>query len=108
MQLAMKDRRGTSRAKLSQHVQLLPFDSRLSAETTTTRNLSRRGFYFETTLGQYFVGMYVRVTRNFCASDPVSCQEVGHVARVEKLQSGKFGVAVSIFPDIGRAGIRWL
>jgi len=104
----IKDRRGTPRAKLSQHFQLLPFDSRLSAETTSTRNLSRRGFYLETTLGHYFVGMYVRVTRNFSASDPVSRQEVGHVARVEKLKSGKFGVAISMLPDIGRAGIRWL
>jgi hypothetical protein len=108
MQHALRDRRGAVRAKLSQHVQLLPFKSQLSADTTTTRNLSRRGVYFETSLGHYVVGMYVRVTRNFCASDPVSRQEVGHVVRVEKLKSGKFGVAIRIIPDIGRPAIRWL
>jgi hypothetical protein len=108
MQQAVKDQRGALRANLSQHIQLLPFDSHLSVETTSTRNLSRRGLYFETTLGHYFVGMYVRVTRNFSASDPVSRQEVAHVVRVEKLKSGKFGVAMCVLPDIGRAGIRWL
>jgi hypothetical protein len=105
---AIKDRRRALRSKLSQHVQLLPFDSQLSAETTSTRNLSRRGFYFETTLGHYSVGMYVRVTLNFSASDPVSRQEVAHVVRVEELRSGKFGVAICVLPDIGRGGIRWL
>ena len=59
-------------------------------------NLSRNGFYFETSAGHYYAGMQVDVTRNFDPRNPVSHEEVAGVVRVEKLSNGKFGVAIRI------------
>jgi hypothetical protein len=90
------------RAKLSQPLRIRPYSSNLPQEICVTQNVSRRGFYFESSLGHYFAGMYVYVTRNFRADDPMSCEEAGDVVRVERLKSGKWGVAVRILPGIGR------
>jgi hypothetical protein len=35
------------------------------------------GFYFETSLGHYFSGMAVGLTRNFAPGDPVNREERG-------------------------------
>jgi hypothetical protein len=43
--------------------------------------------------------MGIAVTRNF-VPDPLSREEVAEVVRIEKLQNGKWGVAVRIFPVI--------
>jgi len=58
--------------------------------------MSRKGFYFETSLGHYFAGMYVYVTRNFYPGDPMSREEAGDIVRVERLKTGKWGVAIRI------------
>ena len=84
------------RAKLSQQMRVRPYHSRLSKEICVTQNVSRKGFYFETSLGHYFAGMYVFVTRNFHADDPVSFEEAGDVVRVERPKTGKWGVAIRI------------
>ena len=84
------------RAKLSQTVRVRPYQSQLPAEICVTENVSRRGFYFETSLRHYFVGMYVHVTRNFHAGDLMSGEEPGDVVRVESLRNGKCGVALRI------------
>ena len=63
------------RAKLSQPVRVRPYHSGLPEEICVTQNVSRRGLYFETSLGHYFAGMYVYVTRNFHADDPMSREE---------------------------------
>lgn len=89
------------RTKLAQPVRVRPYDSHLPEEIGVTKNVSRKGFYFETSLGHYFAGMYVHVTRNFHKGDRVSREEAGHVVRVEKLKTGMWGAAVHILPDIG-------
>ena len=91
------------RARLSQPIRIRPYDSHLPEEICVTQNVSRRGFYFQSSLGQYVAGMYVYVTRNFYAGDPASREEAGHVVRVEKLEAGKWGVAIRILPDTGRS-----
>ena len=77
-----------------------PYDSHLPEEICVTQNVSRRGFYFETSLGHYFSGMYVHVTRNFHPGDPMSCEETADVVRVERLETGKWGVAIRLLPGI--------
>jgi hypothetical protein len=84
------------RAKLSQPMRIRPFDSRCPEEICITQNVSRKGFYFETSLGHYFSGMYVHVTRNFHSGDPMNHEEMGDVVRVEKLETSKWGVAIRV------------
>jgi hypothetical protein len=98
MQSQPKDGKRPSRVKLRQPVHIRPFDAHCHPEVCTTVNLSRHGIYFETSLAHYFAGMDIAVTRNFVPSDPLSREEIGEVVRVERLQNGKWGVAVRIFP----------
>jgi len=96
------------RAKLSQPMRIRPYSSHLPEEICITQNVSRKGFYFQTSLGHYFAGMYVNVTRNFHAGDPMSREETGDVVRVERLKTGGWGVAIRILSDIGRPQRRML
>ena len=84
------------RAKIAQPVRVRPYDSHYPEEMCVTQNVSRKGFYFETSLGHYFSGMYVYVTRNFHPGDLMSREETADVVRVEKLNSGKWGVAIRV------------
>src|ERR1700688_3442689 len=90
------------RAKMAQPVRVRPYDPHLPEEMCVTQNVSRRGFYFETSLGHYFSGMYVRVTRNFRPRDPVRCEETADVVRVERLETGKWGVAIRVLQSSTR------
>ena len=96
MPQAIQNRRRSARAKMTQLVRVRPSDSHHDAEVCSTKNLSRTGFYFETSLGHYFVGMIVYLTRNFHEGDPISHEETGDIVRVEKLESGKWGVAIRV------------
>jgi hypothetical protein len=98
MQTKLKDARRAPRVKLGQPIAIRPFDRHCAPEVSTTANLSRHGIHFESPLGHYFSGMQIAVTRNFDPADPLSREEVGEVVRIEKLPSGKWGVAVRIFP----------
>jgi hypothetical protein len=88
------------RAKLAQPVRVRPYDSHYPEEMCVTQNVSRKGFYFETALGHYFPGMYVYVTRNFHPEDLMGREETADVVRVEKLKSGKWGVAIRVLATL--------
>jgi hypothetical protein len=60
------------RAKLAQRVRVRPSDPLEPEEVCVTENLSKLGFYFETSMSHYFSGMSVGVTRNFTPGDPVN------------------------------------
>jgi hypothetical protein len=90
------------RAKLAQRMRVRPYHSHLPEEVCVTQNVSRNGFYFQSSLGHYFAGLYVRVTRNFHEDDRMSREESGDVVRVERLASGKWGVAIRILSAAGR------
>ena len=98
MQQTIKGVQRAPRAKLAQPVRVRPYDSRCAEEIRVTRKVSRKGFYFETSLGHYFTGMCLYVTRNFHSGDPMTLEEVGDVVRVEKLGTSKWG---SRNPDPG-------
>lgn len=91
-----QERRKASRAKLSRTVRVRPFDFHLSEEVCTTTNFSRTGLYFETSFGHYFAGMYVSVVRNFQRDDTVHREETAKIMRVEKINDGRWGVAIRI------------
>src|ERR1700722_3229250 len=94
MQQATETVPRSPRAKLSQPLRVRPYDSPAPEEICATINVSRKGLYFETAQGHYFSGMTVRVTRNFHPNDALSREEAGDIVRVERLETGKWGVAV--------------
>ena len=96
MQTGNPNRRRAPRAKVSQPVRVRPLDSNCRGEVCTTLNVSRTGLYFATSVGHYFAGMDVNVTRNFQPDDPTNREEPANVVRVDKLRSGKWGVAIRI------------
>jgi hypothetical protein len=71
-----------------------PVNSDFPVEYCTSFNVSGTGVYLETSAAHYFLGMTVGSTRDFVADDPNSEEIMGAVVRVDKLENGKFGVAV--------------
>jgi len=60
-------------------------------------NASKDGIYFMTKRASYYPGMLLFVTFPFTsAHDPMNCEYVAEVLRVDKLPKGKFGVAVNL------------
>jgi hypothetical protein len=95
---AKEERRKAPRVKLPRSVRVRPFDFRLSEEVCMTANVSRTGHYIETSVGHYYAGMNVSVARNFQPEDRVHHEETGTVTRVERLNDGRWGVALRILP----------
>jgi hypothetical protein len=91
-----QDRRKEPRLKLSWPTRVCPLDSRYAEEVCTTENVSKNGLYFKTSLGHYYAGMNVSVARNFQPTDPIHCKETAKVVRVERLEDGRWGVAIRI------------
>ena len=109
LETAKQERRKAPRVKLPRRVRVRPFDSRLSEEVCTTANVSRNGFYIETSAEHYYTGMNVSVVRNFQPEEMVHREETGTVTRIEKLNDGRWGVAIRILPISARpwsAGLR--
>jgi PilZ domain len=96
MQTAVKESRLTPRENLSEPVLVRPCDSRYPEEICTSVNVSRTGLFLVTSTEHYFVGMNVIVTLNFGPDDPMHREQIGDVVRVEKLEDGKWGVAIRI------------
>ena len=63
----------------------------------TSVNASKHGIYFTSKKSNYYKGMRVFVTFPFhSAHDPINCEYVAEVMRVEELPKDKFGVAVHL------------
>ena len=96
MQIALNERRQTQREDLSEPVLICPCDPECPEEVCTTLSVSRNGLYFTTTTGHYFPGMDVIVTPNFRPDDSMQREYIGDVVRLERLEDGKWGVAIRI------------
>jgi hypothetical protein len=92
----MNERRQAQREVLSEPVLICPCDPECPEEVCTTLNVSRNGFYFATSTGHYFPGMNVIVTPNFRPDDSIQREYMGDVVRLERLEEGKWGVAIRI------------
>jgi hypothetical protein len=92
----MNERRQAQREILSEPVLICPCDPECPEEVCTTLNVSRNGFYFATSTGHYFPGMNVIVTPNFRPDDSIQREYMGDVVRLERLEEGKWGVAIRI------------
>ena len=91
-----EDRRISSRTKQSETVYIRPADSKYAKEQCTTLDVSWDGLYFATSIGHYFPGMVVYITRDYRTNDPTRKEEQGRVMRVDKLREGRWGIAVRL------------
>jgi len=60
-------------------------------------NASKEGIYFTTRRKDYYKGMRVFVTFPFSSPhDPMNCEYVAEVVRIEELPNGRAGIAVHL------------
>jgi hypothetical protein len=93
------DKRLSRRAKIAKPARVRPSDPRDEhfEDLPVSVNASKDGIYFATRRKSYYKGMRVFVTFPFSSPhDPMNCEYVAEVVRVEELAKGKFGVAVQL------------
>ena len=95
------------RAKIARPVRVRPSDPRDEHfdDLPVSVNASKEGIFFTTRLKSYYRGMRVFVTFPFSsAHDPMNCEYVAEVVRVEEMPNGKFGVAVHLKISMNYSG----
>jgi hypothetical protein len=95
--------RKSRRAKIVKPLRVRPSEPRDEhfEDLPTSINASKEGIYFQTRREAYYKGMRVFVTFPFSsAHDPMNCEYVAEVVRVEKLPNGKFGIAVHLLMTV--------
>jgi hypothetical protein len=93
------DNRRSRRAKIAKPLRVRPSEPRDDhfEDVPISVNASREGLYFVTRLHSYYPGMRIFVTFPYSSPhDPMNCEYVAQVVRVEKLEGGKTGVAVHL------------
>jgi hypothetical protein len=97
------DKRRSRRAKIARTLRVRPSEPRDEhfEDLPTSVNASKEGVFFMTRRDKYYVGMRVFVTFPYSsAHDPMNCEYVAKVVRIEKLPNGKFGVAVDLLMTV--------
>jgi hypothetical protein len=93
------EKRDGRRAKMSRPLRVRPSEPRDKhfEDFPVSINASKDGIYFKTKLKSYYPGMRLFVTFPFTsAHDPMNCEYVAEVLRVDELPKGMFGVAVNL------------
>jgi hypothetical protein len=93
------EKRRSRRAKIAKPVRVRPSEPRDDhfEDLPISVNVSKDGIYFVSRAKSYYPGMRVFVTFPYSSPhDPTNCEFVGQVIRVEKLESGRTGVAVHL------------
>jgi hypothetical protein len=101
------DKRHSRRAKIVGPVRVRPSDPRDHhfEDLPVSVNASKEGIFFTTRRNSYYKGMRVFVTFPFSSPhDPMNCEYVAEVVRVEELLNGKFGVAVNLKMTMNYSG----
>jgi hypothetical protein len=66
-------------------------------EVLVTTNESKQGLYFHTNRSDYYENMRLFVTFPFTfANDPMKCEYLAEVVRVESLLNNRYGIAVRL------------
>ena len=92
-------KRRSRRAKIAKPLRVRPSEPRDEhfEDMPVSVNASKEGIYFHTRREKYYKGMRVFVTFPFASShDPMNCEYVAEVVRVETLPNGRFGVALHL------------
>jgi hypothetical protein len=93
------EKRLSRRAKIAQPLRVRPSEPRDEhfEDLPVSVNASKHGIYFQTRRDSYYKGMRAFVTFPFTsAHDPMNCEYVAEVIRVDKLPNNRFGVAVRL------------
>jgi PilZ domain len=91
--------RRSRRAKIAKPLRVRPSEPRDEhfEDMPVSINASKEGIYFHTRRSNYYKGMRVFVTFPFTSPhDPMNCEYVAEVVRVENLANGRFGVALNL------------
>ena len=99
--------RRSRRAKIARPVRIRPSEPKDEhfEDLPVSVNASKEGIYFTSRQESYYKGMRVFVTFPFSSPhDPMNCEYVAEVVRVEELPLGKFGVAVSLKMSMNYSG----
>lgn len=94
-----KEVRRSRRAKIAKPLRVRPSEPRDDhfEDLPVSINASKEGIYFHTRKTNYYKGMRVFVTFPYTsAHDPMNCEYVAEVVRVESLANGRFGVALHL------------
>jgi len=89
--------RAGRRAKIARPAPVRPSEPRDDhfEDLPISINPSKSGIYFTTRRKSYYPGRRVFVTFPYCSpQDPMNCEYIAQVVRVERLENGKSGVAV--------------
>jgi|SRR5271155_1998185 len=92
-------KRRSRRVRMSRPVRVRPSEPRDEhfEDLITSVNASKDGIYFHSRRQGYYKGMRVFVTFPYTSGhDPMNCDYVAEVVRVEDLPNKKFGVAVEL------------
>src|SRR5271165_7576298 len=91
------EKRRSRRAKIARTLRVRPSDPKDEhfEDLPVSINASREGVLFKTRRATYYPGMRVFVTFPYSSPhDPMNCEYVAQVVRVDKLENDKTGVAV--------------
>src|SRR5262249_57136559 len=95
----LSELRRARRAKISKQVRVRPSEPRDNhfEDLPVSANASKHGIYFVSRRSNYYKGMRVFVTFPFTSShDPMNCEYLAEIVRVESLPKNRFGVAVDL------------
>jgi hypothetical protein len=97
------EKRLNQRAKMSRMLRVRPSDPNDEhfEELPISTNVSRQGIYFHSNRSDYRRGMRLFITFPFTfAQDPMACEYLAEVVRVEKVSRERVGVAVHLLMKV--------
>jgi hypothetical protein len=97
------EKRQSRRAKIVKTLRVRPSEPRDEhfEDLPVSINASKEGIFFQTRRETYYKGMRVFVTFPFTSAyDPMNCEYVAEVVRVEKLPNKRFGVALHLLMTV--------
>jgi hypothetical protein len=96
-------KRRSRRAKIARILRVRPSDPKDEhfEDLPVSINTSKEGVLFKTRRTTYYPGMRVFVTFPYSSPhDPMNCEYVAQVVRVDKLPNERFGVAVNLLMTV--------
>jgi hypothetical protein len=97
------EKRRSRRAKMARTLRVRPSDPKDDhfEDLPVSINASKEGVLFRTRRTTYYPGMRVFVTFPYSSPhDPMNCEYVAKVVRVDKLPNERFGVAVELLMTV--------
>src|SRR5271168_3344930 len=98
-QVQYKELRRSRRAKIAKPLRVRPSEPRdvHFEDLPISVNASKEGIYFHTRRSTYYKGMRVFVTFPFTsAHDPMNCEYLAEVVRIDRSPDGKLGIALDL------------